>query len=108
MTLRSNAVELARAWKPATLRTVSKAKAGGLVEGRRLARVVGLPGADRGTQKAVRALLTGYLLYTLAGDKDLPRLRRPGGRSCPGPTPSTPFADDPVALENKVVALLKP
>jgi len=57
MTLRSNAVELARIWKAATLRTVNKAKAGGLIEGRRLARVVGLPGADRSTQKVVRALL---------------------------------------------------
>ena len=37
MTLRSNAVELARVWKAATLRTVNKAKAGGLIEGRRLA-----------------------------------------------------------------------
>ena len=69
MTLRSNAVELARVWKGATLRTVNKAKAGGLIEGRRLARVVGLPGADRSTQKVVRALLTGYLLHTLTGDK---------------------------------------
>src|SRR5690242_19224194 len=46
MTLRSNAVELARVWKGSTLRAVDKAKAGGLIEGRRLARVVGLPGAD--------------------------------------------------------------
>ena len=38
MSLRSNAVELAAAWDGATLRDVSKAKAGGLVEGRRLAR----------------------------------------------------------------------
>jgi hypothetical protein len=107
MTLRSNAVELARVWKGATLRTVNKAKAGGLIEGRRLARVVGLPGADRSTQKVVRALLTGYLLYTLAGDKayagfadretDLPK----------APVVD-PFADDPVAIEDKVAALLKP
>ena len=69
MSLRSNAVELARAWKPATLRTVSKVKAGGLIEGRRLAKVVGLPGADRSTQKTVRALMTGYLLHVLTGDK---------------------------------------
>ena len=69
MSLRSNAVELARVWGAATLRAVPKAKAGGLIEGRRLARVVGLPGADRGTQKMVRALMTGYLLHMLAGDK---------------------------------------
>jgi pimeloyl-ACP methyl ester carboxylesterase len=107
MTLRSNAVELARVWNGATLRTVSKAKAGGLIEGRRLARVVGLPGADRSTQKVVRALLTGYLLRMLADDKayadfadaevDLPKAPR-----------VDPFADDPVDIEDKVVALLKP
>ena len=82
MTLRSNAVELARVWKAATLRTVNKAKAGGLIEGSRLARVVGLPGADRSTQKMVRALLTGYLLHALTGDKAYARLRRPRGRRC--------------------------
>ena len=43
MTLRSNAVELARAWRRATLRTRRKAKAGGLVEGRRLAGWSGCP-----------------------------------------------------------------
>jgi dienelactone hydrolase len=59
MTLRSNAVELARAWKASTLRSTSKTKAGGLVEGRRLATVVGLPGADKGTQRIVRALMSG-------------------------------------------------
>ena len=107
MTLRSNAVELARVWKGATFRTVDKAKAGGLIEGRRLARVVGLPGADRSTQKVVRALLTGYLLHLLTGDKayadfadaeiDLPK------------APAVdPFSDDPVDMEDKVVALLKP
>lgn len=107
MTLRSNAVELARTWKTATLRTVSKAKPGGLIEGRRLARAVGLPGADRSTQKVVRALITGFLLHTLTGDKtyrdfadpDLPLPKAPN---------VDPFSEDPVDLENKVVALLKP
>ena len=69
MSLRSNAVELARVWQSATLRALKNVKAGGLIEGRRLARVVGLPGADRGTQKIVRSLATGYLLHVLTGDK---------------------------------------
>jgi hypothetical protein len=107
MTLRSNAVELARVWKGATLRTVSKAKAGGLVEGRRLARVVGLPGADRSTQKVVRALLTGYLLHTLTGDKAYRDFADPE-IDLPKAPAVDPFADDPVGLEDKVVALLKP
>jgi dienelactone hydrolase len=107
MTLRSNAVELARVWKPATLRTVSKAQAGGLIEGRRLARVVGLPGADRSTQKTVRALLTGYLLHVLTGDKAYAAFADPEV-DLPKAPAVDPFADDPVAIEDKVVALLKP
>jgi len=107
MSLRSNAVELARVWKTATLRSVKKVKAGGLIEGRRLARVVGLPGADRSTQKVVRALLTGYLLHTLAGDKAYRDFADPEV-DLPKASVMDPFADDPVDLENKVVALLKP
>lgn len=107
MSLRSNAVELARAWRPATLRTVDKATAGGLVEGRRLARVFKLPGADRGTQKTVRALTTGYLLFQLTGDKTYRDFADPEA-VLPRTHVLDPFADDPVALENKVVALLKP
>ena len=105
-TLRSNAVELARAWKGATLRTVDGSKAGGLIEGRRLARVIGLPGADRSTQKVVRALLTGYLLYLLTDDKAYRDFADPEAA-----LPKTEVADpnaDPVDLEDRVVALLKP
>ncbi len=107
MSVRSNAVELARAWKPATLRAAKKVKAGGLVEGRRLAKVVGLPGADRRTQKIVRALLTGYLLYQLTGDKAYRDFADPEA-ALPRAEVMDPFADDPADLENKVVALLKP
>jgi len=107
MSLRSNAVELARVWKPATLRKVTKVTAGGLVEGRRLARALKLPGADRGTQKTVRALLTGYLLHVLAGDKAYRDFADPEV-ALPRATFLDPFSDDPVDLENKVVALLKP
>ncbi|HEY7051954.1 MAG TPA: hypothetical protein VH496_07435 [Mycobacterium sp.] len=105
-TLRSNAVELARAWDGAVLRTVSNAKAGGLPEGNRLARVAGLPGVDRSTQKTVRALLTGYLLSALAGDKTYRDFADPDAE-----LPKTELPDpdaDPVDIEDKVVALLKP
>lgn len=107
MSLRSNAVELARAWKPATLRDVKKVTAGGLVEGRRLARALKLPGADKGTQKIVRALLTGYLLHELTGDKAYRDFADPEV-DLPRAPVLDPFSDDPVELENKVVALLKP
>jgi pimeloyl-ACP methyl ester carboxylesterase len=105
LSIKSNATELSAAWRGATLRTVAKAEAGGLVEGFRLTRVVGLPGADRGTQKAVRALLTGYLLHTLAGDKTYKEFGDPDVV-----LPKTVAADPdalPVAPEDKVVALLK-
>ena len=107
MTLRSNAIELARVWERSTLRAMPKAKAGGLIEGRRLARVVGLPGADRSTQKLVRALMTGYLLHMLTGDKTYRDFADPEVALPKAPV-MDPFADDPVDLENKVVALLKP
>lgn len=105
VTLRSNALELARAWPHAALRIVSKGQAVGLAEGRRLAKFVGLGGSDRRTQKTVRALLTGFLLYTLTGDKTyrdfadpevvLPRTEAPD----PELVPATP--------EEKTVALLR-
>lgn len=107
MTLRSNAVELARAWKSATLRATSGTKSGGLVEGRSLAKVVGLPGADKGTQKIVRALMTGYLLHLLTADKTYGDFTDADAELPKAPRVD-PFADDPVSLENKVVALLKP
>jgi dienelactone hydrolase len=106
MTLRSNAVELSKAWTTSTLRTVSKAEAGGLIEGHRLGRAVGLPGADRRTQKLVRALLTGYLLHLLTGDKTYREFADPDAK-LPKTEPADPNAD-PVAIEDKVVALLKP
>jgi hypothetical protein len=107
MTLRSNAVEIARVWQTSTLRTVNNAKAGGLIEGRRLARAVGLPGADRSTQKVVRALMTGYLLHLLTGDKKYRDFVDPDVVLAKAPAVD-PFAEDPVDLENKVVSLLKP
>lgn len=103
--LRSDAFELARAWRPATLRVISKAKGGGLVEGRRVTKAFGLPGTHSGTQKAVRALLTGYLLYALAGDKTYeefadPEVQLPRTEAVKNaPAPTTP--------EDKIIALLK-
>ncbi|MGB8403776.1 MAG: hypothetical protein WCE30_06900 [Mycobacterium sp.] len=105
LALQSNASELAAAWRTATLRTVAKAQPGGLIEGFRVGRVVGLPGADRGTQKAVRALLTGYLLHVLTGDKTY-RDFADADVVLPKTVATEPGAEPP-ALEDKVVALLK-
>jgi len=104
-TLHSNAIELWQAWDVATLRIVSKAQARGLAEGRRLTKVFGLGGPDRKTQKSVRALLTGYLLYTLSGDKTYRDFADPDVR-----LPKTDAMEDqaaPLSPEEKFVALLK-
>jgi hypothetical protein len=100
------AEELNDAWAGAVLRIVSKAKPGELPDGRRWARFLGLPGADKGTQRAVRALLTGFLLYELAGEKAYSEFADPQATlpSTEGPDPDA----EPVTLEDKVVALLKP
>ena len=103
--IRSNAITLSAAWRRATLRTVSKAEPGGLVEGFRLNRVVGLPGADRKTQKVVRALLTGYLLHALTGDKDYKDFGDPA-IVLPKTVVHDPEAPA-ISPEDKVVALLK-
>lgn len=103
--IKSNADALARAWPGATLRTVAKAEAGGLIEGRRLAKAVGLPGADKGTQRATRALLTGYLLHVLTGDRQYRDFADPEV-VLPKTVAADPDAAEPT-LEDKVVALLK-
>jgi hypothetical protein len=104
-TLRSNAIELWQAWDAATLRTISKAQPGGLAEGRRLTTAFGLGSPDRKTQKAVRALLTGYLLYALGGDTTYRDFADPDIQ-----LPKTVAMEDeaaPVPPEEKFVALLK-
>jgi dienelactone hydrolase len=104
-TLHSNAIELWKAWDTATLRVVGKAQPNGLAEGRRLTTAFGLGSPDRKTQKAIRALLTGYLLYTLGGDKTYRDFADPDVQ-----LPKTVAPEDhavPVTPEEKFVALLK-
>jgi Chlorophyllase len=104
-TLRSNAIELWKAWDAATLRIVNKAQSNGLAEGRRLTTAFGLGSPDRTTQKTIRALLTGYLLYALAGDKTYRDFADPEVQ-----LPKTVALEDDAAAvtpEEKFVALLK-
>lgn len=104
--LRSNAIALSQAWDAATLRVIHKAQPGGLVEGRRrLLKVFGLAGQHRKTQKAVRALLTGYLLSTLGHDKTYREFADPNVH-----LPKTDVVEHdatPVTPEEKIVTLLK-
>lgn len=104
-TVRSNAIELWKAWDAATLRVVSKAQPNGLAEGRRLTTAFGLGSPHRKTQKTIRALLTGYLLYTLGGDKTYRDFADPDVQ-----LPRTVAPEDHAAVatpEEKFVALLK-
>jgi dienelactone hydrolase len=103
--LNSDALALAGAWQPATLRVVSNAQPGGLLEGRRQSTLLGLAGPHRRTQRSVRALLTGYLLYTLGGDKKYREFADPDVH-LPGTDAIDPDAEV-IPLEEKIVALLK-
>lgn len=103
--LRTDALEAGRAWSGSVLRVVDKAAAAELAEKRRLGWLLGLPGSSTRTQKTVRALLTGFLMHRLTGDKAyrdfadpeaaLPHTRRPD--------PDAP----PVTDEDRIVALFK-
>jgi len=103
--LRTNAVELARAWDGSLLRIVSKANASGLAERRVISKVLGLPGSHRATQKTVRAVLTGFLLYHLTGDKTY-REFADADVTLPKTVQIDPSAE-PISMEEKIVSLLK-
>ncbi|MGI9126040.1 MAG: dienelactone hydrolase family protein [Mycobacterium sp.] len=103
--LRTDALEVGQAWNGAILRVVDKASAGGLAEKRRLTGLLGVPASSSRTQKNVRALLTGFLLSHLTGDKayreftdpdaDLPHTHRMDADS------------DPLTHEDRIVALFR-
>ena len=67
--------------------------------------MIGLAGPHRGTQRSVRALVTGYLLYTLGGDKTYRDFADPDVH-LPKTDPVDPEAP-PVTPEETIVALLK-
>ncbi len=87
------------------LHVVSKAEASGLAEKRRFAKVLGMPGSDKKTQKTVRALLTGFLLFHLTGDKTYQEFADPEAVL---PKTEVPDPDSvPATTEERIVALLK-
>lgn len=103
--LRTDALEVAAGWDGAVLRVVDKAEAGGLAEKRGLRRLVGLPGSSNRTQKAVRALLTGFMLFSLTGDK---KYRAFADAAADLPHCHAPKADAaPITHEDRIVALLR-
>lgn len=103
--LRTDALEVAAGWDGAVLRVVDKAESGGLVEKRRITRLLGFPGSSDDTQKRVRALLTGFLLFHLTGDKAYKEFADPDADL---PHTSRPDPDAaPVTAEDRIVALFR-
>lgn len=103
--LRTDALEVAEAWDGAVLRVVKKAKTGGLTEKRRLTRLLGFPGSSDDTQKTVRALMTGFLLFHLTDDARYAEFADPDAklRNTELPDPDA----DPVTAEHRIVALFR-
>ena len=98
-------LEVARAWDGSVLRVVKKADAAGLAEKRRLRRMLGIAGSSTRTQRTVRALLTGFLLFHLTGDKTY---RAFGDADAALPRTDKPDPDaPPVTAEDRIVALFR-
>lgn len=103
--LRTNARETAQAWDGSLLRVVDRADATGLAERRNLLRLLGFPARSSRVQKTIRALLTGFLLWELTGDKAYREFADPDAVL---PRTSLPNPDAaPVTAEDRVVALLR-
>lgn len=101
--LRSNSIELAHAWRLSTLRVIDKVSPAGLPQGRRLTGFFGLPTSDRRTQRRVRALLTGYLLAELVGDKRFRDFANP--QVAMPKTEALEALPEPASPEEKIAAL---
>ncbi|WP_107983702.1 hypothetical protein [Rhodococcus sp. OK519] len=68
--LNNDGLALDDAWRGQhLLRVVDKASNSGLVEGRRLLGFLGIGGSEHHAQRVSRALVTGFLLHRLTGDK---------------------------------------
>lgn len=108
--LRTDALEVAAAWDGAVLRVVEKADAAGVAERRRVLGLLGLqglgfPGSSSRTQKTVRALLTGFMLFHLTGDDTYREFAEPDAVL---PHTATPDPEAPaVTHEERIVALFR-
>lgn len=103
--LRTDALEVGRAWEGAVTRIVKRANAAGLAEKRHLRRLLGFPGSSDRTQRTVRALLTGFLLFHLTGDKTYRDFADPDAK-----VPRTRLPDPeapPVTTEEQIAALFR-
>lgn len=103
--LRTDALEVGAAWDGAVLRVVDKARVGALAEKRGLAGLLGVPASSTRTQRTVRALLTGFLLFHLTGDKTYREFADPDA-GFPRTGRPDPEAERPTD-EDRIVALFR-
>jgi len=104
--LRTDALEVAAGWDGAVLRVVDKADPSNLAEKRKLSRLLlGFTGSTDNTQKTVRALLTGFLLFHLTGDEAYQEFADPDAE-LPGTSKPDPDAP-PVTLEDRIASLFR-
>ena len=108
--LRTDALEVAASWDSAVLRIVEKANAADVAERRRVLGLLGLqgldfPGSSSRTQKTVRALLTGFLLFHLNGDDTYRQFAEPDAVLPHTAVPDPEAA--PVTHEDRIVALFR-
>ena len=113
--LRTDALEVAASWDSAVLRIVEKANAADVAERRRVLGLLGLQGlglqglglqgSSSRTQKTVRALLTGFMLFHLNGDDTYRQFAEPDAVLPHTAVPDPEAA--PVTHEDRIVALFR-
>ncbi|WP_313674755.1 dienelactone hydrolase family protein [Mycolicibacterium sp.] len=103
--LRTDALEVAAGWDGVVLQVVDKADPSDLAEKRKLSRLLGFRGSTDNTQKTVRALLTGFLLFHLSDDEEYQEFAD-AGAELPGTSKPDPDAP-PVTLEERIASLFR-
>ncbi len=103
--IRTDALEVAERWEGSLLRVVDKAQASSLAEEHGLTGLLGVPRRSTRAQKTVRALMTGFLLFHLTGDKTYREFADP---EVTFRRTSLPDEDAPtVTPEDRVISLFK-
>lgn len=91
---------LATVWGgPSVIRAVDRATDDGLAEGRNLLTLLGYGGPQYSKQRVVRALLTGFLLHTLADDSKYSAFAALGDPAAQEALPDTTIVDPKVTPE---------
>lgn len=103
--IRTDALEVADRWPGSLLRVVDKSQAGSLAEEHGLTGLLGVPRRGTRAQKTVRALMTGFLLFHLTGDKTYREFADPEAKFR---HTSLPDAEAPaVTSEERIVSLFR-